>query len=135
MHEMCGLGGPATFYWRYTGGCLANLSGLNDRSALLEEAMRAMIERDGALRLIWPGGTEYQLKDTPGAGRRGLEKETPHRRRRLARDAIFGWARSVDTADCRAPQAYYGHPKQPNKLPLSVTQSFRVLANPHRNSL
>jgi Arc/MetJ family transcription regulator len=42
-----------------------NLSGLKDRSALLKEALRALIERESARRLIRLGGTEAQLKDTP----------------------------------------------------------------------
>jgi Arc/MetJ family transcription regulator len=42
-----------------------NLSGLKDRSTLLKEALRALIERESARRLIRLGGTEVQLKDIP----------------------------------------------------------------------
>jgi Arc/MetJ family transcription regulator len=42
-----------------------NLTGLKDRSTLLKEALRALIERESARRLIRLGGTEPQLKDTP----------------------------------------------------------------------
>jgi Arc/MetJ family transcription regulator len=42
-----------------------NLSGLNDRGVLLKEALRALIERESARRLIKLGGTEAQLKDIP----------------------------------------------------------------------
>ncbi len=42
-----------------------NLSGLKDRGALMREALRALIERESARRLIRLGGTEPQLKDVP----------------------------------------------------------------------
>jgi len=42
-----------------------NLSGLKDRGTLLKEALRALIERESARRLIQLGGTEVQLKDIP----------------------------------------------------------------------
>jgi Arc/MetJ family transcription regulator len=42
-----------------------NLSGLKDRGTLLKEALRALIERESARRLIRLGGTEAQLKDIP----------------------------------------------------------------------
>jgi len=41
------------------------LSGLNDRSTLLKEALRALIERESARRLIRLGGTEPEIKDVP----------------------------------------------------------------------
>ena len=42
-----------------------NLSGVEDRGALLKEALRALIERESARRLIRLGGTEPQLEDIP----------------------------------------------------------------------
>lgn len=42
-----------------------NLSGLKDRGALLKEALRALIERESARRLVRLGGTEPQLDATP----------------------------------------------------------------------
>ncbi|WIM06168.1 MAG: type II toxin-antitoxin system VapB family antitoxin [Candidatus Nitricoxidivorans perseverans] len=42
-----------------------NLSGLKDRGALLKEALRALIERESARRLIRLGGTEPQLEAIP----------------------------------------------------------------------
>ena len=39
------------------------LSGLKDRGALLKEALRALIERESAQRLIRLGATEPQLQD------------------------------------------------------------------------
>ncbi len=41
------------------------LSGLTDRGLLLREALRALIERESAKRLIRLGGSESQLKDIP----------------------------------------------------------------------
>lgn len=42
-----------------------SLSGLKDRSVLLQEALRALIERESARRLIRLAGTEPQLEDIP----------------------------------------------------------------------
>lgn len=42
-----------------------NLCGLEDRGALLKEALRALIERESARRFARLGGTEPQLKDIP----------------------------------------------------------------------
>ncbi|MBF0153326.1 MAG: type II toxin-antitoxin system VapB family antitoxin [Magnetococcales bacterium] len=42
-----------------------NLSGLEDRGLLLKEALRALIERESARRLIRLGGTEPQIRDIP----------------------------------------------------------------------
>jgi len=42
-----------------------NLSGVEDRGALLKEALRALIERESARRLARLGGTELQLQDIP----------------------------------------------------------------------
>ncbi|MCK9188849.1 type II toxin-antitoxin system VapB family antitoxin [Acidithiobacillus sp.] len=42
-----------------------NLSGVEDRGALLKEALRALIERESARRLSRLGGTEPQLQDIP----------------------------------------------------------------------
>lgn len=42
-----------------------SLSGLKDRGFLLKEALRALIERESARRLIRLGGTEPQIKDIP----------------------------------------------------------------------
>ncbi len=42
-----------------------SLSGLKDRSLLLQEALRALIERESARRLIRLAGTEPQLEDIP----------------------------------------------------------------------
>ncbi len=47
------------------------LSGLTDRGLLLREALRALIERESASRLIRLGGSESQLKDIP------RQRETP----------------------------------------------------------
>lgn len=41
------------------------ISGLKDRGLLLKEALRALIERDAARRLIRLGGTEPQMMDIP----------------------------------------------------------------------
>ena len=42
-----------------------DLSGLKDRGALLKEALRALIERESARRLIQLGGSEPDLQDIP----------------------------------------------------------------------
>lgn len=42
-----------------------SLSGLKDRGLLLREALRALIERESARRLVRLGGTEPQLKAIP----------------------------------------------------------------------
>jgi Arc/MetJ family transcription regulator len=49
-----------------------NLTGLKDLRTLLKEALRALIERESARRLILLGGTEPQLKDTPRRREDGL---------------------------------------------------------------
>ena len=41
------------------------LTGLNSRSALIREGMRALIERENARRLARLGGSEPQLKSVP----------------------------------------------------------------------
>ncbi len=41
------------------------LSGLNERSALLREALAALIERESARRLARLGGTELELEAPP----------------------------------------------------------------------
>ncbi|MBS4095333.1 MAG: type II toxin-antitoxin system VapB family antitoxin [Sulfuricella sp.] len=41
------------------------LSGLQDRGVLLKEALRALIERESARRLVKLGGSEPQLNDIP----------------------------------------------------------------------
>ena len=45
------------------------LSGLEGRSALLREALTALIERESARRLARLGGTEPGLEDAPGRRR------------------------------------------------------------------
>lgn len=47
------------------------LSGLTDRGLLLREALRALIQRESANRLIHLGGSEPQLADIP------RRRETP----------------------------------------------------------
>jgi len=47
------------------------LSGLNDRGQLIREALRALIERESAERLIRLGGTEPSIEDIP------RRRETP----------------------------------------------------------
>ncbi len=42
-----------------------NLSGVKERTALLGEALRALIERESARRLAKLGGSEPQLKPVP----------------------------------------------------------------------
>lgn len=42
-----------------------SLSGLKDRGLLLREALRALIERESARRLVRLGGTEPQIKAVP----------------------------------------------------------------------
>ncbi len=42
-----------------------DLSGLDDRGRLLKEALRALIERESARRLILLGGSEPKLKEIP----------------------------------------------------------------------
>ena len=41
------------------------LSGLSERTALLREALRALVQRESAQRLARLGGTEAQLKAIP----------------------------------------------------------------------
>jgi Arc/MetJ family transcription regulator len=41
------------------------LSGLEERTALLHEALRALIARDSARRLVRLGGSEPRLKTVP----------------------------------------------------------------------
>ena len=41
------------------------LTGLKEKSALVREALRALIERESARRLARLGGTEPELKPTP----------------------------------------------------------------------
>ncbi len=41
------------------------LCGVEDRGALLKEALRALIERESARRLARLGGTEPQLRNIP----------------------------------------------------------------------
>jgi Arc/MetJ family transcription regulator len=42
-----------------------NLCGLQERSALLREALHALIQRESARRLAKLGGSEPQLQDIP----------------------------------------------------------------------
>lgn len=41
------------------------LTGLTEKSALVREALRALIQRESARRLALLGGSEPQLKDVP----------------------------------------------------------------------
>jgi Arc/MetJ family transcription regulator len=41
------------------------LTGTNEKSALVREALRALIERESARRLAQLGGTEPDLRDIP----------------------------------------------------------------------
>lgn len=43
----------------------SQLSGLTERSALLREALRALIQRESAQRLARLGGSEPQLEEIP----------------------------------------------------------------------
>lgn len=38
------------------------LTGLKEKSALVREALKALIERESAKRLVWLGGTQAQLE-------------------------------------------------------------------------
>ena len=42
-----------------------NLTGLSEKSALVREALKALIERESARRLARLGGSEPQLKEIP----------------------------------------------------------------------
>ncbi|MFO1102462.1 MAG: type II toxin-antitoxin system VapB family antitoxin [Methylocystis sp.] len=42
-----------------------DFTGLTEKSALIREALKALIERESARRLALLGGTEPQLKDIP----------------------------------------------------------------------
>lgn len=41
------------------------LTGLSEKTALVREAMRALIQRESAKRLVLLGGSEPQLRDVP----------------------------------------------------------------------
>jgi Arc/MetJ family transcription regulator len=41
------------------------LTGLNEKSSLVREALRALIQRESAQRLALLGGSELQLTDVP----------------------------------------------------------------------
>lgn len=47
------------------------LTGLSEKTALVREAMRALVQRESAKRLALLGGSEAQLKDVP---RRQIER-------------------------------------------------------------
>jgi len=53
------------------------LSGLQDRSTLLSEALRALIERESARRLARLGGSEPQLEAAPRRREAPPAKPTP----------------------------------------------------------
>ena len=53
------------------------LSGLQDRSTLLAEALRALIERESARRLARLGGSEPQLEAAPRRREAPPAKPTP----------------------------------------------------------
>ena len=40
-------------------------TGMTEKSALIREALKALIERESARRLALPGGSQPQLKDVP----------------------------------------------------------------------
>ncbi|MFO1124799.1 MAG: type II toxin-antitoxin system VapB family antitoxin [Methylocystis sp.] len=42
-----------------------DFTGLNEKSALIREALKALIERESARRLARLGGSEPQLRDIP----------------------------------------------------------------------
>ena len=42
-----------------------SLTGLSEKTALIREALRALIQRESAKRLALLGGSEPQLKDIP----------------------------------------------------------------------
>ncbi len=48
------------------------LTGLSEKSSLVKEALRALIQRESAKRLVLLGGSEPQLSDIP---RRQLEAD------------------------------------------------------------
>jgi Arc/MetJ family transcription regulator len=43
----------------------AQLTGIDERTALIHEGLRALIQRESARRLAKLGGTEPKLKDVP----------------------------------------------------------------------
>ena len=43
----------------------AGLPGLKERSALVREALKALIERESARRVAWLGGSEPELRPVP----------------------------------------------------------------------
>ena len=48
-----------------------SLTGLSEKTALVREALRALVQRESAKRLALLGGSEPQLKDVP---RRQVER-------------------------------------------------------------
>lgn len=42
----------------------SEMTGINEKAALIREGLKALIEREAALRLARLGGTEPQLKQT-----------------------------------------------------------------------
>jgi Arc/MetJ family transcription regulator len=45
------------------------LTGISEKSALVEEALKALVERESARRLALLGGSEPALSDVPGRQR------------------------------------------------------------------
>lgn len=43
----------------------ALLTGVSEKTALIREALKALVQRESAKRLAFLGGTEPQLKDVP----------------------------------------------------------------------
>jgi hypothetical protein len=43
----------------------SRLAGPMDRTAILSEGVKALIERESAKRLAWPGGTQPSIKTAP----------------------------------------------------------------------
>lgn len=41
------------------------ITGVTEKAALVREGLRALIEREGARRLAWLGGSEPQLESLP----------------------------------------------------------------------
>ena len=66
-HQLCG-GNPLRTTLNIDDELLAKahrISGLKERTALVREALRALIERESARRLALLGGTEPQLRPVP----------------------------------------------------------------------
>ena len=101
------------------------LTGMTEKSALVKEALRALIQRESARRLALLGGSEPQLTDIP----RRRPEHPSRRRSRQPRRTPRPFSRSSATI-----RSFIRHSQADTKIPAVRPSMTATVISPRRSN-